>query len=116
MSRKSYKLLIASKYIGEYCNEVENNGVSKSVLNSAINEALLIDKKQCTTNMHDENHVHVDCNITRGMQFFTCLICGERGSNYAEGIEVCKKCCRKHSICCMCGDFGEIEKESTWNK
>jgi uncharacterized protein YihD (DUF1040 family) len=46
---------------------------------------------------------HAHCSLVRGIKSFKCIVCGKDSTNYSNGVEVCKECCEKQNVCCICG-------------
>jgi len=107
MSNKSYKLIIASKNIREY--RIGKDGITSSTglweVNKAIGEEMEESKYRV---INRKTMAHNDCDLARGTKLFKCLICNEDSHNYFNGIDVCRDCCIKYQLCCICGDFGTI--------
>lgn len=48
--------------------------------------------------------VHKDCILVKGIKYFKCIKCGNKGSNYRNGITVYRDCVDKLNICSICGE------------
>lgn len=50
--------------------------------------------------------------VIRGIKVFDCKLCGKQGTNYSDGVAVCKQCCESLGFCARCGET-IIEKDET---
>lgn len=54
--------------------------------------------------MHNNDILaHNHCSLAKGIRRFTCKVCGKEGSNYANGVTVCRECREEMNICSICG-------------
>lgn len=59
---------------------------------------------------------HKNCLGARGIKSFKCKHCGNDSQNYMNGLDVCRKCCEKASICEICGkSLIDVDKEKLSN-
>lgn len=50
-----------------------------------------------------EAFAHKECLGVRGIKTFKCEKCGEKSTNYINGVNICHKCCIENNICEICG-------------